>query len=57
MEVIDLVIDTVNKQIKVPEDKMIVILSELHKWTTRSVSTKRQLLSFIRKLSFISQTV
>jgi len=57
MEALGLIIDTVGKQIKVLDDKLIAILSELHAWSNSSICTKRQLLSLIGKLSFISQAV
>ena len=57
MEALGLITDTVGKQIKVLDDKLIAILSELHAWSNSSICTKRQLLSLIGKLSFISQAV
>ncbi len=57
MEALGLVINTVDKVIKVPPDKLSDIFSLLEEFTNKTVCTKRQLLSLIGKLNFISQAV
>ncbi len=54
MEALGLVINTVDKVIKVPADKLSDIFSLLEEFTNKTVCTKRQLLSLIGKLNFIS---
>ncbi len=57
MEAVGLIINTVDKVIRVPPDKLSDIFSLLEEFTNKTVCTKRQLLSLIGKLNFISQAV
>ncbi len=57
IEALGLVINIVDKVIKVPPDKLSDIFSLLEEFTNKTVCTKRQLLSLIGKINFILQAV
>lgn len=50
-------IDTEAWELRLPEDKLTSLLTELHSWLTRHKCTKRQLLSLVGKLSFATKVI
>ena len=52
-----IVIDTINKQLKVSEDRLSEIRALLRRWYNRRVCSKRQLLSLLGKLQFCNNVV
>lgn len=57
VEFLGIVIDTVNEQLKISEDRICEIREELIKWDHRKTASKRQLLSLIGKLMFCARVV
>ena len=57
LEVLGIVIDSMLMELRISEDRLLDTYSELQLWSTRKVCTKRQLLSLIGKLTFISRVV
>lgn len=56
-EFLGIVIDTNNMELKISEDRLCSVLSELYQWYGKETCTKRQLLSIIGKLTFVSRVV
>ena len=56
LPLLGILLDTINQEAKLPDDKLVALLSELaefKKWATiKQTSSKRKLLSLIGKLSF-----
>ena len=52
-----ILIDKIQWQLRLPDDKLRDLLSELHSWADRRKCTKRELLSLIGKLSFAAKVV
>ena len=57
LEYIGIVIDTNACQLRISEERLEEIMKDLQKWLTRQSCTKRQLLSIIGKLVFVSKVV
>ncbi len=57
LEFLGITIDTINKTLCISPERMKEILDELRTWLPLKSCTKRQLLSLIGKLSFISRVV
>ena len=50
-------LDAIQQRIRLPPDKLTKLLAELHTWSNRTRTTKRELLSLIGKLSFAARAV
>ena len=50
-------IDTVKRQVRIPESKQAEINDELVKWQSKQCATKREILSLLGKLNFCAQVV
>lgn len=57
MEFLGIVIDSINMILCISESRLQDVLSELEKWSRKKTCTKRQLLSIIGKLTFVSKVV
>ena len=57
LEFLGIEIDTVNKQLKITQERMEEIRELLSDWLSKSMCTKRDLLSIIGKLSFCARVV
>lgn len=57
LEVLGIVIDSMLMQLRISEDRLSDIYSELKEWRVKRFCTKRELLSLIGKLTFISRVV
>ena len=61
LPLLGILLDTINQEAKLPDDKLVALLSELaefKKWATiKQTSSKRKLLSLIGKLSFACKVV
>lgn len=57
LEYLGIVIDSHEMQLKISDKRLAEIMTELQKWGTKRTCTKRQLLSIIGKLSFVSRVV
>ena len=57
MEYLGIVIDTDLMQARISSDRLNDVLSELETWKSRHTATKRQILSLIGKLTFVSRVV
>lgn len=57
VEVLGIVIDTVKQELRISEERLSAVLSELNTWKYKKSSTKRKLLSLIGKLVFVSTVV
>lgn len=57
LEFLGLFIDTILKQLRLSDERLMEIRQELELWRSRTVATKRELLSIIGKLSFCSHVV
>ena len=56
-EFLGIVIDTEKEELRISLERLHDILSEVNTWLSRDKATKRQLLSLIGKLSFVSKVV
>ena len=56
-EFLGIVIDTEKEELRISLERLHEILSEVNTWLSRDKATKRQLLSLIGKLSFVSKVV
>ena len=54
LEYIGIVIDSDLMQLRISDERLIEIMTELYSWKNRQYCTKRQLLSLIGKLSFVA---
>lgn len=57
MEYLGIVLDTNLMQARISEERLHDVLAELESWTHRRSATKRQILSLIGKLTFVSRVV
>ena len=57
MEYLGIEIDTVQMQLRISDERLNDIMNELYAWKHRKVCTKRDLLSIIGKLTFVSRVV
>ena len=57
MEYLGIVLDTDLLQARISADRLTEVLNELNQWRQRQTATKRQVLSLIGKLSFVSRVV
>lgn len=57
LEYLGIIIDSQNMQLKISQERLSRIMDELRRWRSKRSCTKRQLLSIIGKLSFISRVV
>ena len=57
LEILGIVVDTDLKQLRISQDRLAEIMNELHHWSNRKYCKKRELLSLIGKLSFVSSVV
>ena len=57
IEFLGIIMDTVKWELRISEQRLTDILMELEQWLGRKKATKRELLSLIGKLSFISRVV
>ena len=57
MEYLGIVLDTDLLQARISADRLAEVLTELNQWHHRQTATKRQVLSLIGKLSFVSRVV
>lgn len=61
LPLLGILLDTINQEAKLPDDKLVALLSELaefKKWATiKQTSSKRKLLSLIGKLSFACKVI
>ena len=57
MEYLGILVDSVNMQLRISNDRLSEIIEELKNWRYKYSCTKRQLLSVVGKLTFISRVV
>ena len=57
LEFLGIVIDSVHRELKISDQRLNDIMKELQVWSYKKVCKKRELLSLIGKLSFISRVV
>lgn len=57
LEFLGIVIDSISRTLSISEDRLSVILEELHEWLHRKYATKRELLSLIGRLMFCSKVI
>ena len=57
LEFLGLTIDTLQRQVRISEEKMVELRTELVEWKNRKKCKKRELLSVLGKLNFASQVV
>ena len=57
MEYIGIEIDTIAMQLRITQERLDEIMIQLSQWKQRSGCTKREILSLIGKLSFVSRVV
>ena len=57
LEYLGIVVDSDKMELKISNERLCETTNELSKWQNKRVCTKRQLLSLIGKLSFVSQVV
>ena len=57
IEFLGLIIDTVNKQVRISEERLREVRDELYEWANTETVTKRELLSIVGKLQFCAQVV
>ena len=57
LEILDIVVDTDLKQLRISQDRLAEIMNELQHWSNRKYCKKREFLSLIGKLSFVSSVV
>ena len=57
MEYLGIVLDTNLMQARISEERLKDILKELHQWEHKTSATKREVLSLVGKLQFVSRVV
>ena len=57
MEYLGIILDTDLLQARISSDRLEEVLTELHEWRDRHTASKRQILSLIGKLTFVSRVV
>ena len=57
MEYIGIEIDTIAMQLRITQERLDEIMIQLSQWKQRSSCTKREILSLVGKLSFVSRVV
>ena len=57
LEFLGIIIDSIRQELRISEDRLAEVLAELTKWYHRRKCTKRELLSLIGKLTFVSRVV
>ena len=57
MEYLGIILDTDLLQARISADRLEEVMSELNQWRHRQTATKRQILSLIGKLTFVSRVV
>lgn len=56
-EVLGIVIDTKQRQLRISSERLQEVMAELNKWRFKRSATKRRLLSLIGKLTFVARVV
>ena len=57
LEFLGIVIDTTNMELRISEERLSSVMDELEQWRGKKQATKREVLSLIGKLIFISRVV
>jgi hypothetical protein len=57
LEFLGIIIDTIRQELRISAERLAEVMAELSQWAGRKKGTKRELLSLIGKLTFVSRVV